>query len=485
MIRVPAKLMGLLLALSLGLPGTSATAAQRTFARAANPEAAVQEDAEPKAANAAPANVDESKAKSDEGEDKPDAAAPIAVPRRPTFDKQSDEILESLMPITVDVNRVTVKISTSGRPVALGVIVDSSGFVLTKASELKGALTCKLADGRSVSAKVVGIHQKTDLALLKIEASQLPTADWSSSETPAVGYWIVTPKLDVPPSLGIVSVKPRTISPPVGFVGVELRDHVDGVRIYKIRANSPAEKAGMQINDIIKEVNGQAVTDRVMLTTTIQKHSVGTEIGLKILRGSEPMEFKVRLTDYNSVFGGDRSEAQNEMGGRLSSRRLDFPMALQHDTPLSPNECGGPIIDLTGKIVGVNIARSGRVDSLALPVSTVLSVIEALKSGELRPSVVFKTEIEKIQSRLAEIDSEMERLPQRKTELTDMLSRDTEKLAELKKVMEDVQTRLKELEEQQAQTSEQLSTANVGASKLQKEKERLESDLQKLTSGTN
>ena len=189
----------------------------------------------------------------------------------------------------------------------------------------------------------------------------------------------------------------------------------------------------------------------------------------------------------HTVFGqgADRSEVQNEMGGRLSKRRLDFPMALQHDTPLSPSECGGPIIDLTGKIVGINIARSGRVDSLALPVSTVLSVIESLKSGELSPAVVFKPEIEKIQARLLEINTEMEHLPQRKTELSDMLSRDTARLEELKRVMEDVQARLKELEEQHAQTAGQLNAATAGASKLQKEKERLESDLQKLISGTN
>jgi S1-C subfamily serine protease len=160
-------------------------------------------------------------------------------------------------------------------------------------------------------------------------------------------------------------------------------------------------------------------------------------------------------------------------------------MALQHDTPLSPSECGGPLIDLSGKIVGVNIARAGRVDSLALPAATVLSVIESLKSGELRPALVFKSEIEKIQARLSEIGTEMERIPTRKTELSEKLQRDETQLAELKKKAEDVQSELTELEAQRGETAKEFKEVNADESRLQKEKERLESDLQKYTTGTN
>jgi serine protease Do len=453
---------------------------------------ATQEDAQ--ASESVPELVPES---TDEKTDADESAPPNANPdekneaassSRPTFDRQSDEILESLLPVTVDANRVTVKVSTQNRPVALGLIVDSSGLVLTKASELKGKLECKLSDGRTLSASVFGIHQSTDLALLKIEAGPLPVADWSLADAPPVGYWVVTPKLDKPPSLGIVSVKPRAISPPAGYMGVELKQEPrdSGVRIDRILANSPAEQAGLRVNDIIVEVNGEKVTDQVMLIATIQKHTVGAEVRVKVLRGTESLDFTVTLTDY-SVFGrnADRSEIQNEMGGRLSKRRLDFPMALQHDTPLSPSECGGPLIDLTGKIVGVNIARAGRVDSLALPTATVLSVIEALKSGDLRPAMVFKSEIERIQARLTEIGAEMQGLPQRQSELSEQLGRDDEKLEELKKMAEDIQTRLQELEEQRGKTAKLWDATKSDEERLQKEKERLEHDLERYTTGTN
>ena len=60
-----------------------------------------------------------------------------------------------------------------------------------------------------------------------------------------------------------------------------------------------------------------------------------------------------------------------KMAGPLSQRRSGFPSAIQHDSLLRPEDCGGPIMDIDGRIVGLNIARAGRVASYALP-STVV-----------------------------------------------------------------------------------------------------------------
>ena len=42
-------------------------------------------------------------------------------------------------------------------------------------------------------------------------------------------------------------------------------------------------------------------------------------------------------------------------------------MILQHDSVLKPSECGGPLVDLDGKVVGINIARAGRTETYAIP----------------------------------------------------------------------------------------------------------------------
>ena len=68
------------------------------------------------------------------------------------------------------------------------------------------------------------------------------------------------------------------------------------------------------------------------------------------------------------------------MGGALSKRAEDFELALQHDTVLEPWQCGGPLINLEGKAVGINIARAGRVASYALPASLVKRVVDELRT---------------------------------------------------------------------------------------------------------
>jgi len=80
-----------------------------------------------------------------------------------------------------------------------------------------------------------------------------------------------------------------------------------------------------------------------------------------------------------------RADFQNNMGSKLSDKRTGFPNILQHDSVLKPSDCGGPLVELDGKAVGINIARAGRVESYAIPSDTVLALLPDLKSGKLAP----------------------------------------------------------------------------------------------------
>ena len=70
----------------------------------------------------------------------------------------------------------------------------------------------------------------------------------------------------------------------------------------------------------------------------------------------------------------------NRMGSLTSQRAEDFELALQHDTVLQAWQCGGPLVNLDGKAVGLNIARAGRVASYALPADLVKKAVEKLKA---------------------------------------------------------------------------------------------------------
>jgi serine protease Do len=72
----------------------------------------------------------------------------------------------------------------------------------------------------------------------------------------------------------------------------------------------------------------------------------------------------------------------DQMGGELSDNRAGYPSALQTDLTLEPSECGGPVVNLDGKAIGVNIARGGRVKSYAVPAKDLRALLGDVKSGK-------------------------------------------------------------------------------------------------------
>jgi len=73
-----------------------------------------------------------------------------------------------------------------------GFIVTADGYILTNAHVVDNAtdVTVKLADRRELKAKVVGADARTDVALLKIEATGLPTVKFGDPKTLRPGEWV-------------------------------------------------------------------------------------------------------------------------------------------------------------------------------------------------------------------------------------------------------------------------------------------------------
>ena len=57
----------------------------------------------------------------------------------------------------------------------------------------------------------------------------------------------------------------------------------------------------------------------------------------------------------------------NYANGGVSIRTDNFQEIIQHDIPLGPADMGGPLLNLLGQAVGINIARVDRVTTFALP----------------------------------------------------------------------------------------------------------------------
>ena len=73
-----------------------------------------------------------------------------------------------------------------------GFVIDGDGQILTNYHVIQNAerIMVKFADGRSLQARVVGIDPDTDIALIKVDATNLPVAPMGNSETLRVGEWV-------------------------------------------------------------------------------------------------------------------------------------------------------------------------------------------------------------------------------------------------------------------------------------------------------
>jgi serine protease Do len=283
--------------------------------------------------------------------------------------------------VVADCRESTVKVMVENVQVALGTVVDREGLVATKASELHSDIVCVLADGRKLPAQLVATDEGHDLALLRVAATDLHPIEWAT-EAPAVGMWLATPNHDrIPAAIGVLSNTPRSIASSIGYLGVGLHD--SDATVVQVFPGSAADKAGLRESDRIASVNGKAVSSRTQLQSEIRRRPPGQTVELAVHRGTERVKVRVTLGDSPSVSGAERIDFQNRLGGQLSLRRVGFPSVLQHDTVLRPNECGGPLVDLDGRAVAINIARAGRVASFGVPAEVVVPLIESLKSSKL------------------------------------------------------------------------------------------------------
>jgi Do/DeqQ family serine protease len=111
------------------------------------------------------------------------------------------------------------------RSLGSGVIVSADGYILTNNHVVAGesgrislrqlpAISVALADRREMRAQIVGVDPTTDLALLKINATNLPTMPWGDSSRLKVAEWVLAIgnpfQLNQTVTLGIVSALGRT-----------------------------------------------------------------------------------------------------------------------------------------------------------------------------------------------------------------------------------------------------------------------------------
>jgi len=324
--------------------------------------------------------------------------------------RNDKSVLTAFRGVVSKPSRSTVRILCDDKEAALGTVVAPDGWIITKASELKGKIVCKLKNGKSFTARLVGVEEKCDLAMLKIETSGLKPIEWIDSKSAVVGNWLASPGTgEDPVAVGVVSVATRMPARSArvpGYLGITLANGDGAPKIDKVEPTSAAARAGLKPGDVVLAVRGRKVPDAERLVGAIMGLEAGVVVKLKIKRGDEEKEVTATLGKRPTA-ARSRGDIQNAMGSKLSGRRAGFPVILQHDTVIKDTDCGGPVVGLDGKAVGINIARAGRTESYAIPSDKVRALLADLRSGKLAPKPQPVVNVENLKGSIKKLQTEL------------------------------------------------------------------------------
>ncbi|CAF24015.1 DegQ family serine endoprotease [Candidatus Protochlamydia amoebophila] len=285
---------------------------------------------------------------------------------------------------------------------ATGVIVSPEGYILTNSHVVHDMTTIavQLHDGRELAAKLLGEDPSSDLALIKIDAKDLPYLTLGNSDDLEVGQWVAAVGnpfgLQATLTVGVVSAKSRnnldiaryedfiqtdasinrgnsggpllTLNGEIvgintaiatnasagyigigfaipsnmakhvmdeilsqgkvsrGFLGVSLQsidynlaqsfglDKVEGALVTNIVKNSPAEKAGIQVEDIILKLNGRSIESAASLRNAIYRMKPGTKVNLTILRKEKQIDLSLTIGDFTEETVAAASSHKSQLG---------------------------------------------------------------------------------------------------------------------------------------------------------------------------
>jgi serine protease Do len=248
-----------------------------------------------------------------------------------------------------------------------GVIVRSDGVVITNWHVIQGAqqITVKLSDDRELPARVLGQDAYTDLAILKVEGTDLPCVGYGDSEGLEVGEWVIAVGsplgLAQTVTAGIVSAKGRKNMGISGYEDFIQTDaainpgnsggpllNLDGdlVGINSAIASEGGGYDGVCFaipTSIVQPVVGALLTDGAIhrpwigITAANVNPGVAQQLGLEeargvlignIVRSGPAQQAQLRTGDVLVKWQGEDLSTTEELGRKLQASRVGEEMSF-------------------------------------------------------------------------------------------------------------------------------------------------------------
>lgn len=315
--------------------------------------------------------------------------------------RDSPVVRNLYQPIGAQISESVVRISANRRARGFGVIAREDGMILCKASEIAGRnvqISVRLSNGETHAAQKLAEDDQLDLAIIRIRAGNLKPITWGDERTIKLGQFLASVGTEaVPFSVGARSLdRYQTLRPqdaPFLGVGLEEVPNVDrhnlgiegGALVTEVVARSGADRAGLQRGDIIIRVGDTPVKSPNDIVDTIRGKRIGDTLDFYIVRNGLEVERAFRATlgrrqglleTPSNPFGA--LNPMNRIKGPVNDRADGFGEVIQHDGVVLPQQVGSPIVDVDGNVVGLNIGRSDRTKTYALPASVIKDVLPRL-----------------------------------------------------------------------------------------------------------
>ncbi|MEX2511845.1 MAG: Do family serine endopeptidase [Cyclobacteriaceae bacterium] len=204
-----------------------------------------------------------------------------------------------------------------GRSSGSGAIISEDGYIVTNNHVIENATKVEvtLEDNRRLTARVIGTDPTTDLALLKVEANNLPFIPFGDSDRAKVGEWVLAVgnpyDLNSTVTAGIISAKARNI-------GI-LRDEVNNLQIESFIQTDAAVNPGNSGGPLVN-LNGEIIGINTAIATRTGGFSgysfaVPSSIAKKVM--DDLLEFG---TVQRGLLGVTISDVNPELEERLGQK---------------------------------------------------------------------------------------------------------------------------------------------------------------------
>jgi serine protease Do len=129
---------------------------------------------------------------------------------------------------------------------------------------------------------------------------------------------------------------------------------------------------------VILKVGERPISGLLALKNALTGVAPGGKVSLLVEANGGENKVEVTLGNRPQLpqYANGRLEQMERMGGPVSQVRDSFTQVIQTDMRPKPNQVGGPVVDLQGRVLGITMARADRTRSFVMPAAAVVDLLK-------------------------------------------------------------------------------------------------------------